>query len=84
MLLAANRDMDFVSVSSDLTFTAGLAPQCTAIMTLDDHIPEHEETFTVQLTSTNISLAVIAQSEATVTITDTDRMSCTSEKHCRE
>ena len=72
--LTATRDMDFSSVSNDFTFAAGLVPECVNITIIDDQIPEPEETFTVQLTSSNIPRAVILQPETTVTITDADSM----------
>ena len=63
-------------LSSEFIFTADLEPQCVTVMVLDDEIPEREEMFQLQLTSSNIQRAVIVQPITTITITDSDRMLC--------
>lgn len=66
--------MDFVSTSQELIFSADIRTVCTTISIVNDQTPELNETFQVQLTSTNISRAVLGQSSTTITITDTDSM----------
>ena len=73
---AATTDVDFDSVSDEFIFTATLTTVCEIISIINDPIPEPQETFQVQLTSTTITRAVIGQAASTtITITDTDRMS---------
>ena len=66
--------LDFMSLSGDLTFSAGLEPPCVTVMVIDDLIPELDETFLLRLTSSSILRAVIVEPIATITITDSDRM----------
>ena len=73
MVYAAMQDVDFMSLSGDLTFSAGLEPPCVTVMILDDFIPELAETFRLRLTSSSIPRAVIVEPIATITITDSDR-----------
>ena len=70
--------MDFISVSSDLVFGADLRPQCVTVTIVDDQIPEPEETFTLQLTSSSLLRAVIVQPITIITITDADSMFCSA------
>ena len=71
---AATTDVDFNSVSDELIFSATLTTVCEIISIINDQIPEPQETFQVQLTSTTITRAVIGEvASTTITITDTDR-----------
>ena len=74
MVHAAMQDVDFMSLSGDLTFSAGLEPPCVTVMILDDVIPELDETFRLRLTYSSILRAGIVEPIATITITDSDRM----------
>ena len=79
LILTANSNEDFVLLSSDIAFTAGLAPQCVTITIIDDQVPEPVETFQLQLTSSSIPRALITQPDTTITIIDSDRklINCT-------
>ena len=74
IIFSAVRDMDFNATSDELIFSSGLMSVCANISIIDDQIPETAETFRVQLVSTNISRAIIAEPAATIIITDTDSM----------
>ena len=63
-----------MSLSGDLTFSAGLEPPCVTVMVIDDLIPELDETFLLRLTSSSILRAVIVEPITTITIRDSDRM----------
>ena len=62
--------MDYEPLSATVMFlsSSGLSPvQCQNVTLLDDDTEEDDETFQVQISSTD---CVLAQSEATVTIID--------------
>ena len=70
-MLISIADMDFIDTSAVLTFNASMSLQCGQVTIRNDNVCEIDETFFVQLESSdggvNISLNV-----ATVTITDDD------------
>lgn len=70
--LPASGSMDFTATLGTFTFTAGLEPQCANITIGDDEIPEPEERFLVQLTTSDIPRARILSPDAIVIITDND------------
>ena len=72
-MLTAISNVDFVPMSSAFTFSAGLAPECVAIMIIDDLTAESEEMFQLRLISSSIPRAVITDPDTSITITDSDR-----------
>ena len=65
---------DFTTLSIVLTFDPATSRLCKNITITDDNVPENDETFTVILTDSGITLS---PDTATVTIVDNDGM-CTS------
>ena len=67
--------MDFINTSVVLTFIASTLLQCSLVVITNDDIVENNETFFVQLGSSDDAVN-ISVSSATVTITDDDCEYC--------
>ena len=67
--------MDFTSVTAQLTFQPSQAdvPQCEDVPIQEDTILETNESFTVELSTTDLDV-ILAPQSATVTIMDDDSM----------
>ena len=67
--------MDFTSVTTQLTFQPSQAdvPQCEDVPLQEDTILETNESFTVELSTTD-PVVILDPQSATVTITDNDSM----------
>ena len=63
--------MDFIDISAVLTFNASTPLQCSQVIITNDEIVENNETFFVQLESSDDAVN-ISISSATVTIADED------------
>jgi hypothetical protein len=67
----ATAGRDFAASSRELTFRPGVASQAITIQTVDDPLPEGNESFTVTLTQA-VGAVVGSPGRATVTIVDDD------------
>ena len=63
--------MDFIDTSAVLTFNESTPLQCSQVDITNDEIVENDETFFVQLGSSDDAINIFVSS-ATVTITDDD------------
>ena len=67
---SAAADLDYTSVSTQVTLTAGLTQTTVNVPILDDLLDETDESFTVTLS--DAAFAIVADGDATVTIVDND------------
>jgi len=66
-------DVDFITTSAVLTFNASTPLQCDQVIIINDSILENNETFFVQLESTDDAVTVnVSLNSAPVTIIDDD------------
>ena len=64
-------DVDFITTSAVLTFNASTPLQCDQVIIINDGILENNETFFVQLESTD-DVVTVSLNSAPVTIIDDD------------
>jgi len=69
--IASVADVDFITTSAVLTFNASTPLQCDQVIIINDSILENNETFFVQLESTD-DVVNVSLNSAPVTIIDDD------------